>query len=206
MVQAHHTLVTGDSGGGKTTLMREMYATYPGLSIWIDHNGVSGISGTDVDDAETVTSEAEARRSSATRIRWRTSDPLAAAGAARRVAHQYHERSGYPSQLIVDEAQDGILADGEVETGNPVKQALHQDRDHRLKVVVASQDPTDLEYTPLKQCQYFTWVGPWSTFHDGFIRYFSIPRDELPTEPYRWVSFDKRMNPIDSGTTKEEYA
>ena len=44
-MQAYHTLVAGDSGGGKTTYLREAHDTYPGLSIWIDHSddGVDGI-------------------------------------------------------------------------------------------------------------------------------------------------------------------
>jgi DNA helicase HerA-like ATPase len=205
MPQAYHTLVTGDSGGGKTTRLREMHAEYRGLSVWIDHTGTDGIDGRALEDAETVTSEREARRASSTRLRWRCSDPLPAVAAARRVLRDYHAETGHPSQLIVDEAQDQALPDG-IDSDNPLKQSLHQDRDQRTKVVVATQDPSDLNYTALKQCRWFTWVGPWSTFHDGFLRYFSIPRDDLPTERFEWVRFDKRMKPVARGETKEQYS
>lgn len=205
-MQAYHTLVAGDSGGGKTTYLREAHATYPGLSIWIDHHGVDGIGGRSLDDAETVRSEREARQSDATRLRWRCDDPLDAARGARAVAHDYHDSTGYPTQVIADEAQDGMLADGDVEADNPIKRMLHEDRDKALKVQVATQDPQDLEYTPLKQCKYWVWVGEWSTFHRGFINYFDLPKSELPTEPYQVVVFDKRMNVLHRTETKEEYA
>lgn len=205
-MQAYHTLVAGDSGGGKTTYLREAHATYPGLSIWIDHHGVDGIGGRSLDDAETVRSEREARRSDATRLRWRCDDPLDAARGARAVAHDYHDETGFPTQVIADEAQDGMLPDGDVEADNPIKRMLHEDRDKGLKVQVATQDPQDLEYTPLKQCKYWVWVGEWSTFHRGFINYFDLPQSELPTEPYQVVVFDKRMNVLHRTETKEEYA
>jgi hypothetical protein len=198
-MQAYHTLVAGDSGGGKTTYLREAHDTYPGLSIWIDHHGVDGIGGRSLDDAATVRSEREARQSDATRLRWRCDDPLDAARGARAVAHDYHDSTGYPTQIIADEAQDGMLADGEVEADNPVKRMLHEDRDRALKVVIATQDPSDFDYTPIKQCKYWTWVREWSVFHDGFLRHFSIPRDELPTAPYEYVVFDKRMNVLYRG-------
>jgi hypothetical protein len=205
-MQAYHTMVGGDSGGGKTTYLRQAQAEYPGLSIWINHAGADGLSGRDLEDAATVRTEREARRSDATRLNWVTDDPLKTAREARRVAHDYHETTGYPTQVIVDEAQDGVLPDGDVDADNPVKKMLHEDRDRALKVQVATQDPQDLEYTPLKQCKYWVWVGEWSTFHRGFINYFDLPKSELPTEPYQFVVFDKRMNVLHRGETSEEYA
>lgn len=156
--------------------------------------------------AATVWSEREARRSDATRLRWRCDDPLDAAAGARAVANDYHRQTGYPTQVIADEAQDGMLPDGDVEADNPLKKMLHEDRDKALKVQVATQDPQDLEYTPLKQCKYWVWVGEWSTFHRGFINYFDLPKSELPTEPYEVVVFDKRMNVLHRTETKEVYA
>lgn len=205
-MQAYHTLVAGDSGGGKTTYLREAQDTYPGLSVWINHSGTDGISGRDLEDAATVTSLAEARRSDATRLNWRCNDPLKAARDARQLCHEYHDATGYPTQVIVDEAQDRVLPDGDVESDNPVKRMLHEDRDRALKVQVATQDPQDLAYTPLKQCQYWVWVGEWATFHKGFLNYFDFPKSELPTEPYEYVVLDKRMNVLHRGETSEEYA
>lgn len=208
MVQAYHTLVAGDSGGGKTTLLREMYDTYPGLSIWIDHSrtGVDGIGAADLEDAAVVRSGVEARRADATRLQWRCDDPVEAGAQVLQFVREYHEATGHPSQVIVDEAQDQALPDGDVDNDNPIKWMLHQGRDERIKVVIASQDPQDLAYTPLKQCRFWTWVGGWSVFHEGFLRYFSIPTGELPTNRFQYVTLNKRMDVVDRGSTKEEYA
>jgi len=203
-MQAYHTLVAGDSGGGKTTLMRQMHAEYNGLSIWINHTGADGLSGRHLDSAATVRSASEARQSSAARLNWVTSEPVEPAREARQVAHEYHDATGYPVQVVVDEAHE-VLPDGKVDVDNPVKRMLHEDRDRALKVVIATQDPSDFDYTPIKQCKYWVWVGEWSVFHDGFLRYFSIPRDELPTAPYEYVVFDKRMEVLHRGKTEERY-
>lgn len=194
---AEHALVCGDSGGGKTTLMREMHQTFEGVSIWINHNG-ERVPGRSVN---TVTELSNAIQSGTRRIELTTTDALKAVTAARSVA--YYVVDGR-SQIIVDEAQNH-LPDGSVDADNPLKQALHEDRSEGVRVVVATQDPSDLAYTPIKQVQYISWVGGWSVFHDGFIRYFSIPRDELPTAPYEYVVFDKRMNVQHRGKTKEQF-
>lgn len=198
-MNAEHTLVCGDSGGGKTTLMREMHQTFDGVSIWINHNSerVPGRSVSTINDLK------DAVRSGDSRINFEVPGgaALTAVEAARSVA--YHTIDGR-MQLIVDEGHN-LLPDGDVDKDNPLKQALHEDRSERVRVVVATQDPSDLAYTPIKQVQYITWCGGWSVFHDGFIRYFSIPRDDLPTAPYEYVVFDKRMQVVTRSETKEQY-
>lgn len=203
-MQAYHTLVAGDSGGGKTTLMRQMHAEFNGLSIWINHTNADGLDGRSIKSGATVRSASEARQSDAVRLNWVTSDPTETAREARQVAHEYHDATGYPVQVVIDEAHE-VLPDGKVDVDNPVKRMLHEDRDRALKVVIATQDPSDFDYTPIKQCKYWVWVGEWSVFHDGFLRYFSIPRDELPTEPYEYVVFDKRMNVLYRGETEARF-
>jgi hypothetical protein len=124
---------------------------------------------------------------------------------AREFGRDYWEQTGYPFQVIVDEAQDEALPDGSTTPDTPVKRGLHQDRDHGGKWVVASQDPSDLHYTPLKQCQWYCWVGPWATFHEGFIRYFNIDKSTLPTADYQYVVLDKQMSPVYQGETDPTY-
>lgn len=195
-MRAEHALICGDSGGGKTTLMREMYQTFEGVSIWINHNS-ERVPGRSV---STVTELSNAVEGGTRRINFQGA-AIGAIQAARSVAyHVIDDRV----QIIVDEAQN-FLPDGSVDADNPLKQALHEDRSEGVRVVVATQDPSDLAYTPIKQVQYISWVGGWSVFHDGFIRYFSIPRDELPTAPYEFVVFDKRMNVQHRGKTKEKF-
>jgi energy-coupling factor transporter ATP-binding protein EcfA2 len=199
-MNADHTLLCGDSGGGKTTLMREMHQTFDGVSIWINHNSerVPGRSVSTINDLR------EAVRSGTRRLNFEvnTGAALTAVEAARSVAYHVVDNR---TQIVVDEAHN-LLPDGDVDADNPLKQSLHEDRSEGVRVVVATQDPSDLEYTPIKQCKYFTWVGGWSVFHDGFIRYFNIPRDDLPTEPYQYVVFDKRMSVVTRNETKERYA
>ena len=196
-MNAEHALVCGDSGGGKTTLMREMNQTFDGVSIWINHNS-ERVPGNAV---ETVNELVNAIERGARRINFIATDALGAVEAARSAA--YHVVDGR-MQIVVDEAHN-LLPDGSVDEDNSLKEALHEDRSEGVRVVVATQDPSDLEYTPIKQCKYFTWVGGWSVFHDGFIRYFNIPRDELPTAPYEYVIFDKRMNVVHRDETEEQY-
>lgn len=203
-MKAFGTLVTGDAGGGKTTALREMFDKFAGLSVWIDHTGAGGISGQHIDGAATVRSAREARQSTATRLRWVTENPIETAREVRQLVREYHEKTGYPSQVIIDEAHN-LLPSGDVEADNPVKKMLHEDRDHGVKVVLATQDPSDLEYTPLKQCKYWVWVGEWSVFHKSFLNHWSIPKDELPEGPYRYVVFNKRMEVVYRGETKAEY-
>jgi len=206
-MKAYHTLVTGDSGGGKSTLLAEMADRFQGLTIIIDpgDDGDEKFTGRGPLAAVTVHSGHEARQADASIIHWRTDESQSAvdtaAGEAREIAKEYRRSTGYAAQIIVDEAQTSGLSDNE----GPVKRGLHGDRDMAIKWVVATQDPSDLDYTPLKQINTIVWCGEWAVFHDGFIRFFSIPRDELPTEPYQWVAFDKRMQVVNEGTTKKTY-
>lgn len=197
-MEAKHALICGDSGGGKTTLMREMQSTFDGVSIWINHNDERLSRATRVDNFDQLQA---AIGNGATRIDYRTTEPLAAVEHARSMA--YHVLDD-PMQIIVDEAHN-LLPSGKVDPDNPLKSALHEDRSAGVQVVVATQDPSDLEYTPIKQVQHIVWCGEWSVFHDGFIRYFSIPRDKLPTSPYQYVVFDKRMNVTYRGETNEVF-
>lgn len=209
-MDAYHTLVAGDSGSGKTTLLREMHDNYPGLSIWIAHKSPGGISGNDLENATTVRSESEARAAEATRLRWVCSDPEDVVGPARQVALDYRDATGYPTQVILDEVQ--VVMNEELDSSHPVKKMLHEDRDQGLKLTVGTQDPTDLRpnYTALKQCAYFVFVGIPSPFHRGFADYFSLPKNEMPSEKYQYVTFAKEQPfewvAVDTSTTKEAYA
>jgi len=197
-MRAEHTLICGDSGGGKTTLMREMAATFGGVSIWINHTDERLPRAERVDNFDQLRA---AIGHGHRHIDYRTADPLEAVEHARSMA--YHVIDG-KTQIVVDEAHN-LLPDAGVDADNPLKQSLHEDRDAGVRVVVATQDPSDLAYTPIKQCSFITWCGEWSVFHDGFIRYFSIPRDELPVAPFEYVVFNKRMGVEYRGETKSEY-
>lgn len=128
----------------------------------------------------------------------------------RAVAHGYYERTGYPVQVIVDEAHRH-LPDSEKKSSaknNTLAAMLHEDRDKGVKIVLASQDPTDFYYPPLKQCKWLVWCGPPSTFHRGFRRYYSIDVDDLPDERFQYVVIRPSDPPrvVYQGETNEVYA
>lgn len=209
-MRAFHTLVAGDSGSGKTTLMRQTHDEFDGLSIWVDHESAGGISGTDLDGAATVRSEAEARRATSTKLRLVVDDPEEGLRIARAVGLDYHARTGWPWQVILDEAQN--VLDDELERTHPAKKMLHEDRDQAGKFVIGTQDPTDLRpnYSALKQCRWFTFVGVPSPFHRGFADYFSLPKGEMPDQRFQYVTFGK-TRPFEwsveyRGETQEAYA
>lgn len=191
-----HTLVVGDSGTGKTTLLREAFDTFRGFCIWIDHDGAGGISGRSIDDATTVRSVDGLRQADATRIRFQCDDPVAALEAIRPVAKSIYERTGWPVQVVVDEGQDVMPEGADSASGNPLAEMLHQDRDDGVKVLIGTQDPQDLEYGPIKQCRYFVWVGPPSPFHRGFKDHYQLPGGEFPTERFEYVVFERGKTPF----------
>lgn len=190
-MKAYHSLVVGDSGEGKTTLMREVHAGFNGYSVWIDHDGVGGIDGRAMDGAVTVSSLAELRRAQGTRIRYQCSDPEKAVGAIREHCKGVYDRTGYPVQVIVDEAQNAMPDGEDAASGNQLAKMIHEDRDDGVKVVIGSQDPQDLEYGPIKQCKYIVWVGKPHPMHRGFARYYDLLDAGLPTEQYNYVVFEK---------------
>lgn len=190
-MDCYHTCVVGDSGEGKTTLLREYHADFRGYSVWIDHEGVEGIDGRQGEEYATVESVRELQSVSATRIRFRTSDPTTALERCRDHLRGVYDRTGYPVQVIVDEAQ-GVMPEGDdYDSGNVLAKMLHEDRDDGVKVVPASQDPQDLARKPIKQCRYLTWVGVPHPNHKGFARYYDLVNADLPTERFEYVVFEK---------------
>jgi len=210
-MKAYHALVTGDTGYGKSTLLAEMADGFDGRTIIIDpsKDGDQKFTGHNI-NARTVYNTSEVRRVRKPVAHLRMKDVDTAASAAREIGHSATQ----PVQIIVDEAQQSGLSDGE----GPVKEGLHEDRDQAIKWVVATQDPRDLKggdksegYNALKQTQYMFWVGPPSPYHRGFADYFQLPKGEFPTEPYRYVVFTKGDTPFewtvsDTGKTDKSYA
>lgn len=209
-MKAYHTLVVGDSGEGKTTLMREAHDNFEGYSIWIDHDGVGGIDGRQGQRYDTVPSVAALRASDATRIRFVASDPVKALEAVRPDAKKVYDRTGYPVQVVVDETQ-GVMPEGDdYDSGNVLAQMLHEDRDAGLKVLMGTQDPQDIARKPTKQCKYMVWVGVPHPDHLGFARYHRMQDLEMPEERFKYAVFEKGSNfnwdVAYRGETKREYA
>lgn len=207
-MKAYHALVTGSSGGGKTTYLREIQDTVDACSLYLtskDHE--SGVAGTRV-AGRTALNTAVSRASQATDVRckWYGADYDGSIRIAREWAHDVREHMGWPTQIIVDEAQDSGLADGD----GPLVQGLHEDRDRGIKWVPATQDPQDLRdgYGAIKQCRHIVWCGPPNSFHKGFLSYYDLVSVDLPTEPYHYAVIKPSYPPevVYRGTTKERYA
>jgi len=210
-MQAYHTGVFGDSGGGKTTLLREMHDRFGGPSIVVDvtDSGVKGFAGIKVASVSDAQKAVKGARSwDSVRIVWKTTAGDMAMRDGRKIrqfAKKLASASGAPVQVIIDEAHN-VIPDGTDVSQNPYAAMLHEDRDDGIKVVVSTQDPQDLAYGPLKQATRYVWVGRWSSFHEGFFRYFRIDTSDLPDEPYHYVTLNRRMNVVERGETKPEYA
>jgi hypothetical protein len=201
-MKAYHTLVTGSSGGGKTTLLRELHETFPGLSIWVNHSGESGVAG------KRASGQQAMRSSDRNLINLQVGDADSGCELAREFAREYTSATGYPAQIIVDEAHNTSLSDGE----GALKQGLHEDRDHRIKWVPATQSPQDLKesrgYPGINQCQWIVWVGTSKTFQSGFINHYNLDDAGLPEEQYKFHKILPSRPPrvVYKGETKREFA
>ena len=194
-MKALHTLVVGDTGTGKSTLLRQIAVETPATTIWIDHMGseddLRAPVARSVADLRTLARDRDVIRYVPTG----TDDP---ALAARSIAH--HEIDG-PTQIVSDECQEVLTDDSD----NQIKQGLHTDRDRGIKWVLATQDPADLPYTPIKQIRYYVWVGEPAMFMDGFLNYYGFDRGDLPDQDFRYAVLDKSGAVIDRGETDPSY-
>lgn len=214
MVKAHHTCVVGDSGSGKTTLVRQIHEEFEkGPSLWVNHSGEMNVAGTvarSPGELKQVVTRAESIQN--LRVNYKPNvDAKEACAVARAWAKELRRYSGFPVQVVVDEAV-AVLPDSESESGpgNPVRDGLHEDRDQKIKWVLATQDPMDLFYPPIKQCRQIIWVGIPSPFHQGFASYFNLAKGAMPTQEYAYRVFRKERpfewTPVYEGTTEERYA
>lgn len=170
MKRAEHLLVAGPSGGGKTTRLRGIHATFEGPSVF-------------------VTPEQE--RSAADRPPWRTVRSGASYPEDIRRARKWAREQPEPVQIVVDEVQG---APSFVEGDGPIADGLHRDRKAGVKWVIATQNPMDLRtrergYGPVQQADLWVFVGPAKTWHVGFFRANDMDDliPHLPTENYEYV-------------------
>lgn len=184
MTQAVHALVAGSSGGGKTTLLREMHDRFSGPSIFMT----------------TKPSDPLPDNPPSSIVR-----PSAVYDDDIIKARQWALARNGPVQIIVDEVQFSGLADG----AGPIARGLHEDRDRKIKWVLATQSPQDLRggYTSLQQVNAIYWVGPARTFHEGFIRYYRLQDIDFPEERFSYIKIIPSLPPEVYGPyrTKKKY-
>lgn len=206
-IEATHTTIAGDSGGGKSTLLRELQDSFEGVSIWLNHNGERNIAKNGrnaVHSKDGIISHIQSADSwRNVKIDYRPSGIESGAATVKDVALEIPR--DVPVQVVADESHHLIADDNTTAADNPIKWLLHQGRDEKIRVVAATQDPMQWDYSPIKNAVNRVWVGQWAVEHKGYLNYFEFPRDELPTENYEYVVFDKRSNPVYRGETKPKY-
>lgn len=196
-MKAYHLLVTGSSGGGKTTYLREVHATADCCSLFLTPKShESNVAGNKVAGRKGLsTSVTRASRPSDVRCKWLGASYPESAQTAREWAHAIREQKGWPVQIIVDECQQAE----EMTSANrgPIRSGLHEDRDRGIKWVLSTQDPQDLQksYSSIKQCRYIVWCGPVKTFHKGFLEYYNIDPSLLPEREYKYVTITPSLPP-----------
>lgn len=189
-VLAEHVLVAGPSGHGKTSFLREYHDKSDRWSAFLT----------------TKPNERKAAQDPPRRVRQSSCSYPDDIQRARKWAVGKDAKT----QVIVDEVQNApTFKDG---ADGPVRKMLHEDREHRVKAVICTQNPQDLHnstwnYGPLQQCQQFIWVGESRTWHRGFREWLNLEQDQLPDSKFRWHAFRPTDPPelIETGRTHKKY-
>jgi len=202
-MKAHHAAVFGDSGEGKTAILKEFQSHCGWPVIISDHSEGDGSGKYPASDKLATLSGMRDRVAN-----WdeptdkvivhhsSSLSPKEHAANVAQIARDILDTYGVPVAVIYDEAHRVLAGDWDEPGENPVAWCLHEARDLGIKCIVATQDPQDLPYGPLKQCQTLTWVGRPAGFHGPFLSHSisdAIDKDTVyEQDQYEYTVFDKR--------------
>lgn len=212
MDKPYHALLCGDSREGKSTLLAERHSRLDCPSIVVRAKDSDSYEGTTRQSAEgLITSFEEAQDPSEVKIDMYSGNKSLRTMASTAIlfADNVNDKTGEPVHVGIDEAHNAMPDTDEEISENAVRWALHEGAGNGVFVTVASQDPQDFAYTPIKQCEYFTWVGRPNGFHGAFFGHnISKVFDESKIETqdqYEYTVFDKRGNVLYGGETDPSY-
>jgi len=211
MVDAHHTGIFGDSGTGKTSLMREVFHLSSGVSLWVNHNEERGLGSATAKTLEGLKGERSRRGDKASLVLEPAKDvtPMMMAATAMQFCRWHSSTYGEGVRVIFDEAHH-VMPEGDSDPNeNPVAWGIHEGRDDGIVVNIMSQTPRQLEYQPMYNLKYWVWVGPPSGMHGPFLNNAIaswIPREELPDDRFEYVVLNNQGEVVFEGETKEKYS
>lgn len=213
MPDAEHAFVWGDSGGGKTTLLREMHAEVDGVSVFCDH-AFDGSDESRTDGFKGYEAAGRQRMDSVVgmyddwgevRIVYRS----AAQSSAQALGECVDWARTVPAsvQIIADEL-DAVMPDDDSTTAtNPAKWAYRRGRSAGIKVVGATQTPQGMDYNALRSAKWWACVGAPSGLHEAFLDAHSwMPSEALPVRNYQYLVYDKQGEPRYRGETDPRYS
>ena len=208
--EAYHVGVVGASDGGKTTRLREHHETFNGVSVWVnfersDGSYASGVAGYRAGGRRAMNTAVSKFKSwSDVRINLKVSDAKEGVSLAYQFAVDVWDTVGVPVQIVVDEA-DNLISKGDTKEDSDLMVAIHEGRGKGVKVVLATQNPNNLPFNKLDSIKYWVWVGEWSKSMEGFINYYGLENDELPSERFQVRVFDRQAKLLYECETKEKY-
>jgi len=213
MVDRFHATIVGDSGNGKTTLMRELFHDADGNTLWVNHNDERGLSSNTAKSLEGLKGQYERSDGNARLVLLPGENvgPEEMAAIAMEFAIWLSEEYYEGIRIFFDEAHNYMPTGDESKQPkkNPVAWGIHEGRDKEVAVTLGTQTPRQIEYQPLGNMKYWAWVGQQAGIHGSFLDHSIanwFPTEQFPEERFKYIVFDNRGDVLFKGETKEEHA
>lgn len=215
-MKPEHVFVVGDSGTGKTTILRKAHRETEIMSVYLNPGGdetdVAGYQAAGYDSLLTGVGHYE--RFDEVKLNFTGKKTLMEqAEVARTFAEDMYDTAAEADdfsgvQIVIDECHRVVKDDSTDADDNPGKWILKEGRGKGVKGIFATQTPEPVDYQALKAgARWWAWVGEPMGLHEGFLDYHSwIPEEKLPVEDYNYVVLNKKGQVVWKDHTDEDYA